>query len=106
MLFSKDEALKPSDVLSGGEKVRMMLSKMMLSDSNTIILDQPTNHLDLESIISVNNGVIAFKGNVLFSSHDTEFMDSIANKIIKIDENGATTYDMKYEEYIEKYIEK
>lgn len=104
MLFSKEEALKPSDVLSGGEKVRMMLSKMMLSDANTVILDQPTNHLDLESIISVNNGLIAFKGNLLFSSHDTEFMDTIANRIIKIDKNGVGDYDMKYSEYIDKFI--
>ena len=87
MLFSGDEALKPAQKLSGGEKVRMMLSYMMLKNSNVLILDQPTNHLDLESIISLNNGLKAFKGNILFASHDTEFMNTIANRIIHIEEN-------------------
>ncbi|MBF1307130.1 MAG: ATP-binding cassette domain-containing protein [Parvimonas micra] len=105
MLFSGDEALKPAQKLSGGEKVRMMLSYMMLKNSNVLILDQPTNHLDLESIISLNNGLEAFKGNILFASHDTEFMNTIANRIIHIEENVFEDRLMTYQEYIDRFVE-
>lgn len=105
MLFSGDEALKPAQKLSGGEKVRMMLSYMMLKNSNVLILDQPTNHLDLESIISLNNGLKVFKGNILFASHDTEFMNTIANRIIHIEENVFEDRLMTYQEYIDRFVE-
>lgn len=104
MLFSGDDALKPAQKLSGGEKVRMMLSYMMLKNSNVLILDQPTNHLDLESIISLNNGLKAFKGNILFASHDTEFMNTIANRIIHIEDNIFEDRLMTYQEYIERFV--
>jgi len=84
MLFSGDEALKPVNVLSGGEKVRCMLAKMMLSGANVLILDEPTNHLDLEAITALNEGLIAFPGVILFNSHDHEFINSIANRIVEI----------------------
>jgi ATPase subunit of ABC transporter with duplicated ATPase domains len=84
MLFSGEEALKPVRVLSGGEKVRCMLAKMMLSGANILILDDPTNHLDLEAITALNDGLIAFPGVILFNSHDHEFINSIANRIIEI----------------------
>ena len=84
MLFSGDEALKPVNVLSGGEKVRCMLSKMMLSGANVLILDEPTNHLDLEAITALNEGLMAFPGVILFNSHDHEFINSIANRIVEI----------------------
>lgn len=104
MLFSGEEALKEAKVLSGGEKVRCMLSRMMLKNANVLTLDQPTNHLDLESITAVNNGLKDYKSNILFTSHDHQFIDTIANRIIEIKDDGsyidrATTY----EEYIEKY---
>lgn len=103
MLFSGEEALKQAKVLSGGEKVRCMLSRMMLSNSNVLILDQPTNHLDLESITSVNNGLINFKSNILFTSHDHQFIQTIANRIIEIKPEGFIDRSMTYEEYIEKF---
>jgi ATPase subunit of ABC transporter with duplicated ATPase domains len=84
MLFSGDEALKPVNVLSGGEKVRCMLAKMMLSGANVLVLDEPTNHLDLEAITALNDGLAAFPGVILFNSHDHEFINSIANRIIEI----------------------
>jgi ATPase subunit of ABC transporter with duplicated ATPase domains len=84
MLFSGDEALKPVNVLSGGEKVRCMLAKIMLSGANILILDEPTNHLDLEAITALNEGLIAFPGVILFNSHDHEFINSIANRIVEI----------------------
>ncbi|MCL2128424.1 MAG: ATP-binding cassette domain-containing protein, partial [Treponema sp.] len=84
MLFSGDEALKPVNVLSGGEKVRCMLAKMMLSGANVLILDEPTNHLDLEAITALNDGLIAFPGVILFNSHDHEFINSIANRVVEI----------------------
>jgi ATPase subunit of ABC transporter with duplicated ATPase domains len=93
MLFSGDEALKPVKVLSGGEKVRCMLARMMLSGANILILDEPTNHLDLEAITALNNGLIAFPGAILFNSHDHEFVNSVANRIIEIlpiPEGGAS----------------
>ena len=105
MLFSGEEALKQAKVLSGGEKVRCMLSRMMLKNANVLILDQPTNHLDLESITSVNNGLINFKSNVLFTSHDHQFIQTIANRIIDIKDDGSIVdRAMTYEEYIEKYV--
>lgn len=102
MLFSGEEALKKSNVISGGEKVRCMLSKIMLANSNLLILDEPTNHLDLESITSVNKALINFKGVILFVSQDREFINSIANRIIEIKEDG-TIIDKKmtYDEYLE-----
>jgi ATPase subunit of ABC transporter with duplicated ATPase domains len=91
MLFSGDEALKPVNVLSGGEKVRCMLAKMMLSGANVLILDEPTNHLDLEAITALNEGLISFSGVILFNSHDHEFINSIANRIIEILPRGTET---------------
>ncbi len=101
MLFSGDEALKPAKVLSGGEKVRCMLSRMMLSGSNVLLLDQPTNHLDLESITALNNGLIDFKGIILFSSHDHQFVQTIANRILEITPDGYVDRQMTYDEYLE-----
>ena len=86
MLFSGEEIYKKVSVLSGGEKVRCMLSRMMLSGANVLLLDQPTNHLDLESITAVNNGLMDFKGVVLFSSHDHEFVQTIANRIMVLED--------------------
>ena len=104
MLFSGEEALKEAKVLSGGEKVRCMLSKMMLSNSNVLVLDQPTNHLDLESITSVNNGLRDFKSNILFTSHDHQFIQTIANRIIEIKDDGSfIDREMTYEEFLEKF---
>lgn len=98
MLFSGEEVMKQISVLSGGEKVRCMLSKLMLSKANVLVMDDPTNHLDLESITSLNDGLIAFKGALLFSSHDHQFIQTIANRIIEVSPNGVvdrpeTTYD-------------
>lgn len=101
MLFSGEEALKQAKVLSGGEKVRCMLSKMMLSSANVLILDQPTNHLDLESITALNNGLIDFKSNVLFASHDHQFVQTIANRIIELTPEGLIDKSMTYDEYLE-----
>ncbi len=100
MLFSGDDALKPAKVLSGGEKVRCMLSRMMLKGANVLILDQPTNHLDLEAITALNNGLIDFGGNILFTSHDHQFVDSIANRIIELTENGMIDRAMTFDEYV------
>ena len=101
MLFSGDDVLKPVKVLSGGEKVRCMLSRMMLFGSNVLMLDQPTNHLDLESITSVNNGLKEFKGNILFASHDHEFISTVANRIIEFTENGIIDRNDNYDEYLQ-----
>ena len=101
MLFSGDDVFKPVKVLSGGEKVRCMLSRMMLFGSNVLVLDQPTNHLDLESITAVNNGLIDFKGVVLFASHDHEFVQTVANRIIEFTPNGVIDKPCTYDEYIE-----
>lgn len=105
MLFTGEESLKKTNVLSGGEKVRCMLAKMMLSGSNFLLLDGPTSHLDLESITAVNNGLINFKGTVLFTSHDHEFIQTIANRIIAID-NGRITEDryQTYDDYLERVL--
>ncbi|MDH4468141.1 MAG: ATP-binding cassette domain-containing protein [Bacteriovoracaceae bacterium] len=102
MLFSGEEALKKCNVLSGGEKVRCMLSKMMLSGSNILILENPTNHLDLETITSLNEGMIDFKGTLLFTSHDHEFIQTIANRVIDLGENGNIVHDKEctYDEYL------
>lgn len=105
MLFSGDEALKEANVLSGGEKVRMMFSKMMVIPANVLVFDQPTNHLDLESIEAVNNGLITFKSNILFTSLDHQFVSSVANRIIEIFDDGTyRDVSMNYEDYIEKYL--
>ena len=101
MLFSGDDVYKAVKVLSGGEKVRCMLSRMMLFGANILVLDQPTNHLDLESITAVNNGLMDFKGNVLFASHDHEFINTIANRIIEIRPEGIVDRLSDYDEYIE-----
>lgn len=101
MLFSGEESLKQASVLSGGEKVRCMLSKMMLSGANVLILDEPTNHLDLESITALNNGLTAFNGTMLFVSHDHEFIQTIANRIIEITPNGLIDRTMTYDEYLQ-----
>ena len=101
MLFSGDEALKMSTVLSGGEKVRCMFSKLMLSGANVLLLDEPTNHLDLESIEAVNNGLIAFKGTMLFTSHDHKFIESIANRVIEITPNGIYDNTINFDEFLE-----
>ncbi len=101
MLFSGDEALKMANVLSGGEKMRCMFAKMMLSSANILILDEPTNHLDLESITAVNNGLIAFKGALLFASHDYEFIQTIANRVIELTPNGIVDSALPIDEYIE-----
>lgn len=100
MLFSGDDSLKKVKVLSGGEKVRCMLSKMMLSGANVLILDDPTNHLDLESIESLNQGLVKFSGVVLFSSHDHEFISTIANRIIEITPNGVIDRMMNFDDYL------
>ena len=106
MLFSGDDVFKPVKVLSGGEKVRCMLSRMMLFGSNVLVLDQPTNHLDLESITAVNNGLIDFKGVVLFASHDHEFVQTIANRIIEFVPGGMIDKPCTYDEYIQEQREK
>lgn len=100
MLFSGDEALKETNVLSGGEKVRCMLSKIMLEESNILMLDEPTNHLDLESITAFNNSLKEYKGTVLFTSHDHEFVQTVANRIIELTPGGSLDKLMTYDEYI------
>ena len=101
MLFSGDETLKSCKVLSGGEKVRCMLSRMMLVGANVLILDEPTNHLDLESITALNDGLEDFKGNIFFSSHDHQFVQTVANRIIEITPNGIIDKaDTTFDEYL------
>ena len=100
MLFSGEEARKMAKVLSGGEKVRCILSKMMLSGANVLLLDNPTVHLDLESITSLNKSLIRFPGTVLFTTHDHEFIQTVANKIIEITPNGILEKEMEYDDYI------
>ena len=101
MLFSGDDVYKPVKVLSGGEKVRCMLSRMMLSGANVLLLDQPTNHLDLESITAVNNGLMDFPGNVLFTSQDHQFIQTVANRIIEFTEDGCIDRTCTFDEYLE-----
>jgi len=101
MLFSGDEVYKKASVLSGGEKVRCMFAKMMLSGANVLIFDEPTNHLDLESITALNNGLINYKGTILFVSHDHQFVQTIADRIIEITPKGLIDRQMSFDEYIE-----
>ncbi|CAG9614548.1 putative ABC transporter ATP-binding protein YbiT [Bacillus rhizoplanae] len=101
MLFSGEEVKKNVSVLSGGEKVRCMLSKMMLSGANVLTFDDPTNHLDLESITALNNGLMAFKGTILFTSHDHQFVQTIANRIIEVTPSGVVDKQTSYDEYLE-----
>ena len=100
MLFSGEDVLKKVNVLSGGEKMRCMIAKMQLKNANCLILDTPTNHLDLESIQAFNNNLIAFKGNILFSSHDHEFIETVANRIIELTPSGTIDKLMSYDDYI------
>ena len=101
MLFSGDDARKEANVLSGGEKVRCMLAKMMLSGANVLLLDSPTDHLDLESITSLNKGLTKFNGTILFTTHDHEFIETVANKIIEITPKGLIYKEMDFDEYVE-----
>lgn len=101
MIFSGEEALKKSNVLSGGEKVRCMLSKMMMKRANILLLDEPTNHLDLESIQALNNSLINFGGTVLFSTHDHEFAQTVANRIIELTPNGVIDRHSTFDEYLD-----
>ena len=104
MLFSGEESLKKCNVLSGGEKVRCMLSKLMLECPNILVLEDPTNHLDLESITALNEGMTNYKGNILFSSHDAELLETVANRIIKFNNDGTIIDKMTtYEEFLEEY---
>lgn len=100
MLFSGDEALKSSTVLSGGEKMRCMFSRMMLQKANVLILDEPTNHLDLESITTLNNSLVNFKGNILLASHDHEMLQTVCNRIIELTPKGIIDREMTYDEYL------
>jgi ATPase subunit of ABC transporter with duplicated ATPase domains len=100
MLFSGDDVLKKTNVLSGGEKVRCMISRMMLQNPNVILLDQPTNHLDLESIQSFNEQCTAFKGIVLLTSHDHTFMQTVTNRVIELTPNGIIDRLMEFDEYL------
>lgn len=101
MLFSGDEALKSCKVLSGGEKMRCMFSRMMLQKANVLVLDEPTNHLDLESITTLNNSLSNFKGNILLSSHDHEMLETVCNRVIELTPKGIIDRDMTYDEYLE-----
>ncbi|MCT4604943.1 MAG: ATP-binding cassette domain-containing protein [Marinisporobacter sp.] len=101
MLFSGEEPLKMAKVLSGGEKVRCMFSKLMLSSANVLLLDQPTNHLDLESIQAVNDGLIAFKGTMIFTSHDHKFIQTIADRVIEITPSGILDKQTTFDEFLE-----
>ncbi len=100
MLFSGEEILKSASVLSGGEKMRCMISRMMMKNANTLVLDSPTNHLDLESIQAFNNTLKTYKGNVLFTSHDHEFIQTVANRVIELTPNGIIDKLMDYDDYI------
>lgn len=104
MLFSGEEALKSVNVLSGGERARCMLSKSMLEAPNLLLLDDPTNHLDLESIQALNNGLISFKGEMIFTSHDHQFIQTVANRIIEITDDGIIDRRMSYDEYLEREL--
>ena len=100
MLFSGEEALKMSNVLSGGEKVRCMLSRMMMQRANVVMLDEPTNHLDLESITAINNSLVKFKGTVLLTTHDHAFAQSVGNRIVELTPNGVIDRHMTFDEYM------
>ena len=101
MLFSGDEALKSCKVLSGGEKMRCMFSRMMLQKANILVMDEPTNHLDLESITTLNNSLMNFKGTLLLSSHDHEMLNTVCNRIVELTPKGVIDRDMTYDEYLE-----
>ena len=101
MIFSGEEALKKCNVISGGEKVRCMLSRMMMMRANVLLIDEPTNHLDLESIQAFNNSLKNFKGTVLFSTHDHEFAQTVANRVIELTPKGVIDRYMTFDEYIE-----
>ncbi|QDP85716.1 ATP-binding cassette domain-containing protein [Chryseobacterium sp. SNU WT5] len=101
MLFSGDEALKSCTVLSGGEKMRCMFSRMMLQRANVLLLDEPTNHLDLESITTLNNSLVNFKGNILLSSHDHEMLQTVCNRVVELTPKGIIDREMTYDEYLE-----
>jgi ATPase subunit of ABC transporter with duplicated ATPase domains len=100
MLFAREEVHKKVEVLSGGEKMRCMISKMMLLNPNALILDTPTNHLDLESIQAFNNNLVKYPGNVFMSSHDHEFIQSTCNRIIELTPNGIIDKLMEYDDYV------
>ena len=100
MLFTGEEALKTANVLSGGEKVRCMLSRMMLAKANLLLLDEPTNHLDLESITALNNAMNEFQGTMIFTSHDHELVNTVANRIIELTPNGIIDKMMPYDDYL------
>ena len=100
MLFSGEEVMKKVNVLSGGEKMRCMIARMQLKNANCLILDTPTNHLDLESIQAFNNNLVGFKGNILFSSHDHEFIQTVADRIIELTPKGTIDKLMQYDDYI------
>ncbi|WP_278833756.1 ATP-binding cassette domain-containing protein, partial [Porphyromonas cangingivalis] len=100
MLFSGEDILKKASVLSGGEKMRCMISRMMLKDANVLVLDTPTNHLDLESIQAFNNTLKSYPGNILFASHDHEFIQTVANRIIEFGPHGTIDKIMDYDDYI------
>jgi ATPase subunit of ABC transporter with duplicated ATPase domains len=102
MLFSGEETQKKASVLSGGEKMRCMISKMMLRNANCLVLDRPTNHLDMESIQAFNNTLKNFKGNVLMASHDHEFIETVCNRVIELTPNGIIDKRMEYDEYISR----
>ncbi|MBP3464334.1 MAG: ATP-binding cassette domain-containing protein [Clostridia bacterium] len=106
MLFSGEEALKKVNVLSGGEKVRCVLSKLMLSGANFLIFDEPTNHLDMESITALNEGMTKFKGNLIFTSHDHQLTQTVANKIIDLNDNRVVIRECEYDQYLEEISEK
>ncbi|MDE5715196.1 MAG: ATP-binding cassette domain-containing protein, partial [Anaeroplasmataceae bacterium] len=102
MLFSGEESLKKCNVLSGGEKVRCMFAKLMLESPNVLVLEDPTNHLDLESITALNEGMTSYKGNILFSSHDAELLETVANRIISFEKDGTIIDKMiSYEEFLD-----
>jgi ATPase subunit of ABC transporter with duplicated ATPase domains len=105
MLFSGEEALKISTVLSGGEKVRCMMAKMMLTAGNVLFMDEPTNHLDLESITALNKGLIQYKGVLIFSSHDHELLNTVANRILYLDDHRLIDRRGSYDEFIEWFKE-
>lgn len=104
MLFSGDEVFKSSSVLSGGEKVRCMLARMMLKEANVLLMDQPTNHLDLETITALNNGMSDFSSNILFTSHDHELISSVANRIIELQPDGMADFRGSYDEFLDKKL--
>jgi ATPase subunit of ABC transporter with duplicated ATPase domains len=108
MLFSGEDIYKKVNILSGGEKVRCMIARMMIRNANVMILDTPTNHLDLESIQAFNNTLIRFKGNILMSSHDHAFIQTVCNRVIEIGAGGMIDKQTEYDDYIsdEKLTEK